>query len=44
LGEKKSFRPDGILEEILNLEVDAMIPYLAKLLDITMKNNSIKSD
>jgi hypothetical protein len=35
---------DGILGEILKLGGEAMIPYLAKLLDITMNNNSIPSD
>jgi hypothetical protein len=36
--------PDGIPGKILKLGGEAMIPYLARLLDITMNNNSIPSD
>jgi len=40
IGRKKSTLPDGIPEEILKLGVEAIIPYLTRLLDITMKNNA----
>jgi len=36
--------PDGIPGEILKLGVEAMIPYLARLLDITANNAAIPSD
>jgi hypothetical protein len=42
IARKKSVGPDGIPGEKLGGE--AMIPYLARLLDITMNNNSIPSD
>jgi hypothetical protein len=41
---KKSVGPDGIPGEILKLGGEAMIPHLARLLDIRMNNNSIPSD
>ena len=41
IGRKKSVRPVGIPGEILKLGGEAMIPYLARLLDITMNNNAI---
>jgi len=41
IGRKKFFRPVGFPGEILMLGGEAMIPYLAKLLDITMNNNAI---
>ena len=44
IGRKKSVRPDGIPGEILKLGGEAMIPYLARLLDITMNNNAIPGD
>ena len=40
-GRRKSVGPDGIPGEILKLGGEAMIPYLARLLDITMNNNAI---
>jgi hypothetical protein len=43
IGRKKSAGPDGISGEILKLGGEAMIPYLAKWLDMTMNNNSIPS-
>jgi len=43
-GRKKSVGPDGIHGEILKLGEEAMIPCLAKLLDITMNNNTIPGD
>ena len=41
---KKSIGPDGIPGEILKLGGEAMIPYLARLLDITMNNNASPGD
>jgi len=43
-GRKKSLGPDGIHGEILKLGEEAMIPCLARLLDITMNNNTIPGD
>ena len=40
----KSVAPDGIHREILKLGGEAMIPYLMRLLDITMNNNAIPGD
>jgi len=44
IGRKKSVGPDGIPGEILKLGGEAMIPYLARLLDIMMNNNAIPGD
>jgi hypothetical protein len=44
IGKKKSVGPDGIPGEILKLGREAMIPYLARLLDITMNNNALPGD
>jgi hypothetical protein len=44
IGRKKSDGPDGISGEILKLGGEAMIPYLARLLDVTMNNNAIPGD
>ena len=44
LDQMKSVGPDEIPGEILKLGGDAMIPYLARLLDITMNNNAIPRD
>jgi hypothetical protein len=41
---KKSVGPDGTPGEILKLGGEAMIPYLARLLNITMSNRSIPGD
>ena len=38
---KKSVGPDDIAGEILKLGGEAMIPYLARLLGVTMNNNAI---
>jgi hypothetical protein len=43
-GSKKSVGSDGIPGEILKLGGEAMIPYLARLLDITTRNNAIAGD
>jgi hypothetical protein len=40
----KSTGPDGVLGEILKLGMEAIIPYLARLLDITISNAAISSD
>jgi len=44
IGRKKSVGPDGIPGEILKLGGEAMIPYLARLLDIAMNNNAVLGD
>jgi hypothetical protein len=44
IGRKKSVGPDVILGKILKLGGEAMIPYVARLLDITMNNNAIPGD
>ena len=44
MGKKKSVGPDVIPRDILKLGGEAMIPYLARLLDITMNNNAIPGD
>jgi hypothetical protein len=44
IGRKKSVGTDGIPREILKLGGEAMISYLAILLDITMNNNAIPDD
>jgi hypothetical protein len=41
MGKKKSVGPNGIPREILTFGGEAMIPYLARLLDIMMNNNAI---
>ena len=41
---KKSIGPDGIPGEILKFGVKNIIPYLARLLVITMNNNAIPGD
>jgi len=44
IGKDKSIRPEGISVEILKLGGEAMIPYLARFLDITMNNGTLPSD
>jgi hypothetical protein len=44
IGRKKSVGPDGIPGEVLKLSGEAMIPYVARFLDITMNNNAIPGD
>jgi hypothetical protein len=44
IGNKKSVGPNGIPGKILKLGGEAMIPYLVRLLDITMNNNAIPGD
>jgi len=39
-GKNKSIGPDRVYEEIVKLAVEAMIPYLARLLYITMNNGT----
>jgi hypothetical protein len=44
MGKNKSVGPDGVSGEILKLGGEAMIPYLARLLDIIINNTTIPSD
>jgi hypothetical protein len=44
IGRKKSVGPDCIPGEILKMGGEAMIPYLARLLDTTINNGTIPSD
>jgi hypothetical protein len=44
IGRSKSVGPDSIPGEILKLGVVAMIPFLARLLEITLNNATIPSD
>ena len=44
IGRNKSVGPDLVSGEILKLGGEAMIPYLARLLDITMKNGALPGD
>jgi hypothetical protein len=41
IGRNKSVGPDGILGAILKVGGEAMIPYLARLLDMTINNGTI---
>jgi hypothetical protein len=42
--KNNSIGPDGISGEILKLGGEAMIPYLGRLLDITMNNDTLPAD
>ena len=44
IGRKKSVGPDGIPGEVSKLGGEAIIPYLARLLGITMNNNAFPGD
>ena len=44
IGRNKSAGPDGIPGTILKMGAEAMIPYLARLLDITINNGTISRD
>jgi hypothetical protein len=44
IGRNKSIESDGVPGEILKLGGEAMIPYLARLLDITINNATIPGD
>ena len=44
IGRKKSVGPDDIPGEILEVSMEGMILYFARLLDITMNNNAIPGD
>ena len=44
IGRKKSVGPDDIPGEILKFGGGAMIPYFARLLDITMNNTAFTGD
>jgi hypothetical protein len=43
-GKNDSLGPDSISGEMLKLGWEAMIPYLARLLDVTINNATIKND
>ena len=43
-GKNKSVGPDRVSGEILKLGWEAMFPYLARLLDITMNNGTLPDD
>jgi len=42
--KNKSIGPDNISGKILKLRGEAMIPYLAQLLDITMNNGTLPAE
>lgn len=44
IGRKKSVVPDGVRGEVLKLGGEAMILYIARLLDVTVNNAAIPSD
>jgi hypothetical protein len=44
IGKNKSVGPERVSGEILKLVREAMIPYLAWLLNITMKNGTLPGD
>jgi len=44
IGRKRSVGPDRIPREILKIGGEAMIPYLARLLEITMNNGVLPGD
>jgi hypothetical protein len=44
IGRNKSIGSEGVPGEILKLGGEAMIPYLARLLNITINNSTIPSD
>ena len=44
IGRNKSVGPDGIPGAILTIGGEDMIPYLARLLDITINNGTIRRD
>jgi len=44
IGTKETVGPDRVSGEILKLGGEAMIPYLARLLDMTMNNGTLPGD
>jgi hypothetical protein len=44
LGKNKSVGPDSVSGEKLKLGAEAMIPYLVRLLDVTINNATLPSD
>jgi hypothetical protein len=44
IGRNESVGSDGIPDEILKMGGEAMIPYVARLLDITINNGTIPRD
>ena len=44
IGKNKPVGPDRVSGEIMKLGGEAMIPYLARLLDLTMNNGTLPGD
>jgi hypothetical protein len=44
IGKNKLIGPDGFSGEILNLGGKIKIPYLARLLDLTINNDTLPAD
>jgi hypothetical protein len=44
IGRNKSVGPDDVPGDILKMGGEAMIPYLARLLDISISNGTIPGD
>ena len=44
IGKNKSVGPDRVPGEILKMGGEAMIPYLGRLLEITMNNGTLPGD
>jgi hypothetical protein len=44
IGKNKSAGPACVSGKILKLGMEAMIPYLAQLLDVTMNNGTLPGD
>jgi hypothetical protein len=44
IGKYKSVGPDSVSGEILKLGGEAMIPYLARLVDVRMNNGTLPGD
>jgi hypothetical protein len=44
IGRNKSIGPDKVSGQILKLDGEAMIPYIARLFDITVINATIPND
>lgn len=43
-GRKKSVGPDGIPGAILKMGGEVMVPYLARLMDVTLNNSTLPDD
>ena len=44
IGRKKSVGPDNIPGDILKMGGEAMVPYLARLFDISINNGTVPGD